>query len=167
MAGLKGSFFMAIAIFAAGCFWGVEATFRQLPGVISTRVGYTGGQLANPTYKDVCTDRTGHAEAVEVEYDPSRLSYQKLLDVFWENHDPTQLNRQGPDWGTQYRSAIFFTTPEQEAAARASKERLEKSGRYNKPIVTQIVPASTFYEAEDYHQQYLEKRGLASCHIKA
>jgi peptide-methionine (S)-S-oxide reductase len=158
---------MAKAIFAAGCFWGVEATFRQLPGVISTRVGYTGGQLANPTYKDVCTDHTGHAEAVEVEYDPSKLSYEKLLDVFWENHDPTQLNRQGPDWGTQYRSAIFFTSPEQEAAARASKQRLEKSGRYNKPIVTQIVPASTFYAAEDYHQQYLEKRGLASCHIKA
>ena len=158
---------MAKAIFAAGCFWGVEATFRQLPGVISTRVGYTGGTLSNPTYQDVCTDRTGHAEAVEVEYDPSKLSYEKLLDVFWENHDPTQLNRQGPDWGTQYRSAIFFTSPEQEAAAKASKERLEKSGRYTKPIVTQIVPASTFYEAEDYHQQYLEKRGLASCHIKA
>jgi len=158
---------MAKAIFAAGCFWGVEATFRQLPGVVSTRVGYTGGALSNPTYEDVCTDRTGHAEAVEVEYDPSKLSYQKLLDVFWENHDPTQLNRQGPDRGTQYRSAIFFTSPEQEAAAKASKERLEKSGRYRKPIVTQIVPASTFYEAEDYHQQYLEKRGLASCHIKA
>jgi peptide-methionine (S)-S-oxide reductase len=158
---------MAKAIFAAGCFWGVEATFRQLPGVISTRVGYTGGTLSNPSYKDVCTDRTGHAEAVEVEYDPSKLSYDKLLDVFWENHDPTQLNRQGPDWGTQYRSAIFFTSPEQEPAAKASKERLEKSGRYGKPIVTQIVPASTFYAAEDYHQQYLEKRGLASCHIKA
>ena len=158
---------MAKAIFAAGCFWGVEATFRQLPGVISTRVGYTGGQLPNPTYKDVCTDRTGHAEAVEVEYDPSKLSYEKLLDVFWENHDPTQLNRQGPDSGTQYRSAIFFTSQEQESAAKASKERLEKSGRYHKPIVTEIVPASTFYEAEDYHQQYLEKRGLASCHIKA
>ena len=158
---------MAKAIFAAGCFWGVEATFRQLPGVVSTRVGYTGGQRPNPTYKDVCTDRTGHAEAVEVDYDPSKLSYEKLLDVFWENHDPTQLNRQGPDWGTQYRSAIFFTSPAQESAAKASKERLEKSGRYNKPIVTEIVPASTFYEAEDYHQQYLEKRGLASCHIKA
>jgi len=158
---------MAKAIFAAGCFWGVEATFRQLPGVISTRVGYTGGQLPNPTYKDVCTDRTGHAEAVEVEYDPSKLSYEKLLDVFWENHDPTQLNRQGPDSGTQYRSAIFFTSQEQQSAAKASKERLEKSGRYHKPIVTEIVPASTFYEAEDYHQQYLEKRGLASCHIKA
>jgi peptide-methionine (S)-S-oxide reductase len=158
---------MAKATFAAGCFWGVEATFRQLPGVISTRVGYTGGQTANPTYKDVCTDRTGHAEAVEIEYDPAKLSYDKLLDVFWENHDPTQLNRQGPDWGTQYRSAIFFHTPEQEAEAKASKERLEKSRRFSKPIVTQIVPAGQFFEAEDYHQQYLEKKGLASCHIKA
>jgi peptide-methionine (S)-S-oxide reductase len=158
---------MAKAIFAAGCFWGVEATFRQLPGVISTRVGYIGGDFPNPTYKDVCTDRTGHAEAVEIEYDPAKLSYEKLLDVFWENHDPTQLNRQGPDWGTQYRSAIFFTSPEQEVAAKASKERLEKSRRYGKPIVTLIVPATTFYEAEEYHQQYLEKKGLASCHIKA
>jgi len=158
---------MSKAIFAAGCFWGVEATFRQLPGVTSTRVGYTGGQSANPTYKEVCTDRTGHAEAVEVTYDPAQLSYEKLLDVFWENHDPTQVNRQGPDFGTQYRTAIFFTTPEQEAAARASKEALEKSHRFSKPIATQIVPAVTFYEAEDYHQQYLEKRGLATCHIKA
>jgi peptide-methionine (S)-S-oxide reductase len=158
---------MAKAIFAAGCFWGVEATFRQLPGVISTRVGYTGGSTSNPTYKDVCTDRTGHAEAVEVEYDPAKLSYDKLLDTFWENHDPTQLNRQGPDWGTQYRSAIFFTTPDQEKAAKASKDALEKSHRYSKPIVTQIVPAVTFFQAEDYHQQYLEKKGLASCHIKA
>ncbi len=157
---------MAKATFAAGCFWGVEATFRQLPGVISTRVGYTGGNFANPTYEDVCTDRTGHAEAVEVEYDPAKIAYDKLLDVFWENHDPTQLNRQGPDWGTQYRSAIFLHLPEQEAAAKASKAELEKSRRYSKPIVTQIVPAVTFYPAEDYHQQYLEKRGLASCHIK-
>ncbi len=157
---------MEKATFAAGCFWGVEATFRQLQGVISTRVGYTGGQLPNPTYKDVCTDRTGHAEAVEVEYDPAKISYEQLLNVFWENHDPTQLNRQGPDWGTQYRSAIFFHTPEQESAANASKEVLGKSGRFSKPIVTRIVPATTFYEAEDYHQQYLEKRGLASCHIK-
>jgi peptide-methionine (S)-S-oxide reductase len=157
---------MAKATFAAGCFWGVEATFRQLPGVISTRVGYIGGKTANPTYKEVCTDATGHAEAVEVEYDPAKISYAKLLDVFWENHDPTQLNRQGPDWGTQYRSAIFFHTPEQEAEAKASKQALENSGRFGKPIVTQIVAAPTFYEAEDYHQQYLEKRGLASCHIK-
>jgi peptide-methionine (S)-S-oxide reductase len=157
---------MAKATFAAGCFWGVEATFRQLPGVTSTRVGYTGGATENPTYKDVCTDRTGHAEAVEVDYDPTKLPYERLLDVFWENHDPTQLNRQGPDYGTQYRSAIFFHSPEQEAAARASREELEKSGHYRKPIVTQIVPATTFYEGEDYHQQYLEKRGLASCHIK-
>jgi peptide-methionine (S)-S-oxide reductase len=158
---------MAKAIFAAGCFWGVEATFRQLPGVISTRVGYTGGDFTNPTYKDVCTDRTGHAEAVEVEYDPAELSYETLLNTFWENHDPTQLNRQGPDWGTQYRSAIFFTSPEQEIAAKASKAALEKSHRYSKPVVTQIAPASTFFQAEDYHQQYLEKKGLASCHIKA
>jgi peptide-methionine (S)-S-oxide reductase len=158
---------MAKATFAAGCFWGVEATFRQLPGVVSTRVGYSGGHFDNPTYEDVCSDRTGHAEAVEVEYDPAKLSYDKLLDVFWENHDPTQRNRQGPDWGTQYRSAIFFHTPEQEAAAKASKEKLDNSGRYKKPIATQIVPAVTFYPAEDYHQQYLEKRGLASCHIKS
>ena len=157
---------MAKASFAAGCFWGVEATFRALPGVTSTRVGYTGGNLAKPTYKDVCTDRTGHAEAVEVEFDQTKISYEKLLDVFWENHDPTQLNRQGPDWGTQYRSAIFYHSPEQESAAKASKQELEKAHRYSKPIVTQIVPATTFYEAEDYHQQYLEKRGLATCHIK-
>ena len=157
---------MAKATFAAGCFWGVEATFRQLPGVISTRVGYTGGKLADPTYEDVCSDSTGHAEAVEVDYDPAKLSYDKLLEVFWENHDPTQLNRQGPDWGTQYRSAIFFHDPQQEATALTSKEKLGKSGRYSKPIVTQIVPAATFYPAEDYHQQYLEKRGLATCHIK-
>jgi len=157
---------MAKATFAAGCFWGVEATFRQLPGVTSTRVGYTGGKLENPTYNDVSTDQTGHAEAVEVEYDPAKVSYERLMQVFWENHDPTQLNRQGPDWGTQYRSAIFFHTREQEAAAEASKEALEKSGKFTKKIVTQIVPATTFYPAEDYHQQYLEKRGLAACHIK-
>ena len=157
---------MAKATFAAGCFWGVEATFRQIPGVSSTRVGYTGGSFPNPSYKDVCSDGTGHAEAVEVDYDPTKVSYEQLLNVFWENHDPTQLNRQGPDFGTQYRSAIFFHSPEQEREARASKDKLQKSGAFSRPIVTQIVPAPTFYEAEDYHQQYLEKRGLASCHIK-
>jgi len=154
------------ATFAAGCFWGVEATFRQTPGVTATRVGYTGGEFRNPTYKDVCSDRTGHAEAVEVDYDPAKVSYEDLLNVFWQNHDPTQLNRQGPDWGTQYRSAIFYHSPEQEQAARASKLALEKSAHFNRPVVTQIVPAITFYEAEDYHQQYLEKRGMASCHIR-
>src|SRR5437667_10360108 len=158
---------MEKATFAAGCFWGVEATFRQLPGVISTRVGYIGGQLPSPTYKDVCTDRTGHAEAVEIEYDPAKVPYDQLLNIFWENHDPTQLNRQGPDFGTQYRSAIFFHSPEQEQAALTSKSELETSHRFSRPIVTQIVPATTFYEAEDYHQQYWEKRGLATCHIKA
>ncbi len=156
---------MEKATFAAGCFWGVEATFRSLPGVSATRVGYTGGTLNHPTYKDVCTDRTGHAEAVEVTYDPAKISYEALLKTFWENHDPTTLNRQGPDVGTQYRSAIFYSSPEQEAAARTSKERLEKSHAFRRPIVTEIVPAVEFWEAEDYHQQYLEKRGLAHCHI--
>jgi peptide-methionine (S)-S-oxide reductase len=156
---------MAKATFAAGCFWGVEATFRQLPGVTATRVGYIGGNTSNPTYKDVCTDRTGHAEAVEIEYEPATLSYEELLEVFWENHDPTQLNRQGPDHGSQYRSGVFYHTPEQKAEAEASKEKLEQSHRFNKPIVTEIVPATAFFEAEDYHQQYLEKRGLAHCHL--
>lgn len=156
---------MAKATFAAGCFWGVEATFRQIPGVTSTRVGYTGGEMKNPSYKDVCSDSTGHAEAVEVDYDPAKVSYSVLLDTFWDNHDPTQLNRQGPDFGSQYRSAIFYHSPEQQHEATGSKEKLEKSGRFSRPIATQIVPAVTFYEAEDYHQQYLEKRGLAHCHI--
>ncbi len=128
---------------------------------------YIGGKTENPTYKEVCTDRTGHAEAVEVDFDPAKVSYDDLLKVFWENHDPTHLNRQGPDWGTQYRSAIFFHSPEQQKAAMASKESLEKARRFSKPIVTQIVPAVEFFPAEDYHQQYLEKRGMASCHIKA
>jgi len=157
---------MQKATFAAGCFWGVEAAFRQIPGVISTRVGYIGGKTENPTYKEVCTDRTGHAEAVEVEFEPTKVAYNDLLKVFWENHDPTQVNRQGPDWGTQYRTAIFYHSPEQQAQAEASKQALEKAHRYAKPIATQIVPAVTFYPAEDYHQQYLEKRGLATCHIK-
>jgi len=147
--------------FAAGCFWGVEEAFRQVKGVVSTAVGYTGGSFKDPTYKDVCSGKTGHAEAVEIEYDPSRVSYEELLSVFWENHDPTTLNRQGPDIGTQYRSAIFFHTPEQKAAAIASKENLQKSGRYKNPISTEIAPASQFYRAEDYHQQYVEKRGSA------
>jgi len=156
---------MAKASFAAGCFWGVEAAFRQIEGVLSTAVGYEGGNTESPTYEDVCSGRTGHAETVEVEYDPSRVSYDRLLDVFWENHDPTQWNRQGPDVGEQYRSVVFFHTPEQGAAARASKEKLETSGKFKRPIVTQIQPASKFHRAEEYHQQYLEKRGLAHCRI--
>jgi len=156
---------MEKATFAAGCFWGVEAAFRQIKGVKSTAVGYIGGQLQNPSYEDVCTDRTGHAVAVEVTFDPLEVPYDELLEVFWANHDPTTLNRQGPDVGTQYRSAIFYHSPAQEAAARASKEKLDKSGRYRRPIVTEITPASTFYRAEDYHQQYLEKRGLSHCNI--
>jgi peptide-methionine (S)-S-oxide reductase len=147
------------ATFGAGCFWGVEAAFRKIEGVISTSVGYSGGTSENPIYKDVCTGQTGHAEVVEVEYDPSRVSYEELLEVFWENHDPTSLNRQGPDVGTQYRSAIFFHTSEQEAAARASKERAQ--GRFKKHIVTEIKPALEFYRAEEYHQRYFEKNRLA------
>lgn len=158
---------MEKATFGAGCFWGVEVAFRQVPGVVNAAVGYSGGSVDNPTYRQVCTDSTGHAEVVEVEYDPSQVSYEDLLNVFWENHDPTTLNRQGPDYGSQYRSAIFFHTPEQEAAARASKERLDQSGRFRRPIVTQIEPAQTFWRAEEYHQQYLEKRGLASCHVRS
>ncbi len=153
------------ATFGAGCFWGVEAAFRQIKGVISTSVGYSGGSYENPSYRDVCTGRTGHAEVVEVAYDPSKVSYEDLLKVFWENHDPTTMNRQGPDIGTQYRSAIFFNTPEQQTAALASKNELESNGKYRRPVVTQIEAASKFYEAEDYHQQYLEKRGLSTCHI--
>lgn len=151
--------------FAAGCFWGVEAEFRKLPGVLATRVGYTGGTDPNPTYEQVCSHTTGHAEAVEVEFDPAKISYEKLLEVFWSFHDPTQLNRQGPDVGEQYRSAIFYHDDAQQLAATRLKEALEKSGQVRKPIVTQIVPATIFYPAEDYHQQYLEKRGLSSCHI--
>jgi len=157
---------METATFAAGCFWGVEATFRQVPGVVSTAVGYMGGTLANPTYQDVCTDKTGHAEALQITYDPAKTSYDDLLKVFWQNHDPTTLNCQGPDVGTQYRSVIFYHTPEQAAAASASKESLERAGAFKRPIVTEIVPASVFWRAEEYHQQYLEKRGLAQCHIK-
>jgi peptide-methionine (S)-S-oxide reductase len=156
---------MEKAIFAAGCFWGVEAAFRQVKGVQSTRVGYTGGSVANPSYELVCTGRTGHAEAVEVTYDPAQVSYEELLEVFWENHDPTTLNRQGPDIGAQYRSAIFFLSPEQEQSARASKERLQRSGKHAREVVTEITEASEFYQAEDYHQQYFEKRGISHCSI--
>lgn len=156
---------METATFAAGCFWGVEAEFRKIKGVKATAVGYSGGTLVNPTYKDVCSGRTGHAEVLEVRYDPAEVTYDELLNVFWENHDPTTLNRQGPDEGTQYRSAIFFHSPEQEAAAIASREKQEKSGRHRRPIVTEITAASDFYRAEEHHQQYLEKRGLATCKI--
>src|SRR6478672_11013442 len=155
---------MEEATFGAGCFWGVEAAFRQIPGVTATTVGYLGGTMRNPTYRDVCTGRTGHAEVVRVTYDPARISYNDLLRVFWENHDPTTLNRQGPDVGEQYRSAIFVHSPEQEAAATASKARLEASGRFRRPIVTQVLPATSFWRAEEYHQQYLAKRGISSCH---
>ncbi|HKW67184.1 MAG TPA: peptide-methionine (S)-S-oxide reductase MsrA [Terriglobales bacterium] len=154
---------MEKATFAAGCFWGVEASFRALPGVVDAQVGYTGGTSPSPTYHDVCTDRTGHAEALEITFEPAKISYEKLLDHFWQMHDPTTPNRQGPDFGTQYRSAIFFHSPEQEKAARASREHWQE--RFRQPIVTEIVPASTFYRAEEYHQRYLEKKGVSSCHI--
>jgi peptide-methionine (S)-S-oxide reductase len=153
------------ATFGAGCFWGVEAAFRRVKGVAGAAAGYMGGTLDKPTYEDVCTDRTGHAEVVQVEYDPAQVSYDELLKVFWDNHNPTTLNRQGPDVGTQYRSVVFYHTPEQQAAAQASKEKLQASGRFPRPIVTEITPAATFYRAEEYHQQYLEKRGMAQCHI--
>ncbi len=156
---------MQKATFAGGCFWGVEDAFMQVPGVVSTRVGYTGGHMESPSYKDVCSDETGHAEAVEVTYDPSKVSYEKLLDIFWSLIDPTQVDRQGPDFGSQYRSVIFFHTPEQAAAANASKKQLADSGKYRRPIATAIEPAATFWPAEDYHQQYLKKRGLGSCHV--
>ncbi|TAM80860.1 MAG: peptide-methionine (S)-S-oxide reductase [Acidobacteria bacterium] len=156
---------MEKATFGAGCFWGVEATFRKIKGVTSTAVGYMGGTLKNPTYEDVCTDGTGHAEVVQVEFDASMVTYEELLKAFWENHNPTLLNQQGPDVGTQYRSVIFFYSPEQETAARAAKDELDKAGIYKCRIVTQIVPAQDFWRAEEYHQQYLEKRGLSHCSI--
>jgi peptide-methionine (S)-S-oxide reductase len=146
------------ATFGMGCFWGPEESFRKVDGVTSTSVGYMGGSLENPTYEEVCMGRTGHAEVVEVEFDPSRIAYEELLEIFWACHDPTTRNRQGPDIGTQYRSVLFFHSPEQEAAARASKEKLERSGRYRSEIVTEIVPVSGYYPADEYHQRYLEKR---------
>ena len=153
------------ATFGAGCFWGVEATFRATRGVTNATVGYGGGTKENPTYEDVCTDETGHAEVVQVEFDPTIVSYKQLLDVFWANHNPTTLNRQGPDVGTQYRSVVFYHSPEQQAAAEEAKANLEKSGRFPRPIVTQIEPAPKFYPAEEYHQRYLEKRGLSHCAV--
>jgi len=154
-----------MATFGAGCFWGIEAAFRRVPGVIDTAAGYSGGRTKNPTYEDVCTDETGHAEVVQVTFDPAKVSYEQLLDVFWQIHDPTQVNRQGPDFGAQYRTAIFFHSPEQEAAANKSKAALEASGKFRRPIATEITPAAPFYRAEEYHQRYLEKRGAASCHF--
>ena len=156
---------MEKATFGAGCFWGVEETFRQIDGVTSAAVGYAGGRTENPTYEDVCRHDTGHAEVVEIEFDPTLVGYGELLDVFWSNHNPTTLNRQGPDVGDQYRSVIFYHSSEQRAAAEASQEELEKSGRFPRPIVTQIEPAPKFYRAEEYHQRYLEKRGLSHCAI--
>ncbi len=155
----------AKAIFAAGCFWGIEAAFLDVPGVLDATSGYTGGSVTNPTYKQVCSGKTGHAEAVEVTYNPDEVSYEQLLHVFWQIHNPTTLNRQGFDIGSQYRSAIFFLTPEQEAIARASKEQLEQAGTYRKPVVTEITPASEFYRAEEYHQRYYEKHGQKHCKI--
>jgi peptide-methionine (S)-S-oxide reductase len=154
-----------IATFGAGCFWGVEATFSRIPGVLETAVGYSNGKTENPTYQDVCTDTTGHAEVVQVTFDPEKISYQQLLDAFWKLHDPTQVNRQGPDFGKQYRTAIFTHSPEQEAIARKSKQELDASKKFSKPVATEITPAGTFWRAEDYHQKYLEKRGVQSCHI--
>jgi peptide-methionine (S)-S-oxide reductase len=153
------------ATFGAGCFWGVEVAFRQMDGVTDAAVGYAGGSRPNPTYEEVCTDRTGHAEVVQVTFDPSRVAYGQLLDLFFTSHDPTQLNRQGPDHGTQYRSVIFYHDEEQRAVAEAAKARWEASGRWKRPIVTEISPAPPFWRAEEYHQRYLEKRGLASCHV--
>ena len=153
------------ATFGAGCFWGVEEIFRNLKGVLSTAVGYAGGTKENPTYEDVCTDETGHAEVVEVEFDPSQIGYEDLLNVFWSNHNPTTINRQGPDVGTQYRSVIFYHSPEQKVAAEASKAKLDQSGKFKRPIVTQIEPAPKFWRAEEYHQRYLEKHGRAHCAV--
>jgi peptide-methionine (S)-S-oxide reductase len=154
---------VSTAIFAAGCFWGVEAAFREIPGVTATTVGYTGGTVENPSYKQVCTGRTGHAEAVQVDFDRAKVTYEQLLDVFWASHNPTTLNRQGWDLGTQYRSAIFFTDADQQRVGAAALQAQQDLSR--KRIVTEITPASAFYPAEDYHQQYLEKRGQATCHI--
>lgn len=154
-----------IATFGAGCFWGVEVAFSRIPGVLETAVGYSNGHTENPTYKDVCTDETGHAEVVQVTFDPSKVTFTNLLDAFFALHDPTQVNRQGPDFGKQYRTAIFFHSPEQEAAAKAKISELNAGGKLKRPIATEVTAADKFYRAEEYHQKYLEKRGAASCHI--
>ena len=153
-----------IAAFGAGCFWGVEETFRKIDGVIDTKVGYMGGNSKNPNYRDVCSGETGHAEVVKITYDKKKVSYEKLLEVFWESHDPTTRNRQGPDVGEQYRSVIFYYTPEQKRIAEKKKKELEKSGKFKRKIVTQVVKAPMFYKAEEYHQRYLQKKGLNVCH---
>ena len=153
------------ATFAAGCFWGVESVFRQVPGVTDTQVGYTGGRTINPSYKEVCTAATGQAEAIAITFDPSKVSYKELVELFFKMHDPTQVNRQGPDVGTQYRSAIFYYSPEQKAVAEAARDALNGSGKYKKPLATQILPAGPFYRAEEYHQRYFEKNGGPACHI--
>ena len=156
---------METATFGAGCFWGVEMRFRQLPGVLDVAVGYEGGKLENPSYRDVCTDRTGHAEVVQLTFDPAKVSYGQLLDLFFSLHDPTQRNRQGPDWGTQYRSVIFFHSAEQQTDAQETIARLTRDHAFSKPIATEVAPAQTFWRAEEYHQKYLEKRGATSCHM--
>jgi len=156
---------MKKATFGAGCFWGVEETFRRIPGVLATAVGYEGGKLPSPTYQDVCSDTTGHAEVVEVDYDPEKVTFETLLEVFWSAHDPTTLNRQGPDHGSQYRSAVFYHDDDQKNSAESLKAQLQTSGKFRRPIVTEISPATTFWRAEDYHQQYLAKRGKSSCHL--
>ena len=156
---------MEKATFGAGCFWGVEAAFRKINGVLNTTVGYMGGNLENPTYEEVCTDKTGHVEVVQVNYDPSKVTYEELLEIFWNVHNPTQLNRQGPDIGTQYKSVIFYHNNQQKKIAENSKQKLENSSKYKNPIVTEITEVKKFYHAEEYHQQYIEKKGASSCHL--
>jgi peptide-methionine (S)-S-oxide reductase len=165
ISGKQEIYMTEIATFGAGCFWGIEAAFRRIPGVVDAAVGYSGGRTVNPSYQDVCTDETGHAEVVQVTFDPAKVPYEELLDAFWKMHNPTQKNRQGPDFGSQYRTAIFFHSPEQEAAARKSKAALDTSKKFAQPVATEITAAGPFYRAEEYHQKYLEKRGAASCHF--
>jgi peptide-methionine (S)-S-oxide reductase len=165
ISGKREHYMTEIATFGAGCFWGIEAAFRRIPGVVDAAVGYSGGHTQNPTYQDVCTDETGHAEVVQVTFDPAKVTYEQLLDAFWKMHNPTQKNRQGPDFGSQYRTAIFFHSAEQEATAKKSKAALDASKKFAQPVATEITTAGPFYRAEEYHQKYLEKRGAASCHF--